>query len=263
MISYDEFVYYKKFTIGVFNFCNGKVNPLNPYIILEIDYADDVRHTYANIIKPNMLLVHIDNIVSQYYGDEDKIRSLIFIAITHELLHSEQCMSQMKYRMDRNYMGFIESCVDTACYKWLYLNRREIEHLFHFNLSFDYFRDKVIDMEDYERNGLEEYYKQILMDMVFRDDETYYRFERAILDQYDNVVINFNNSPNLLIKSKGKFCENTLKEFVQAVGAAASVYDNYTLEVNVVEAPYRGMQKAMMVTFMLTNRIIKPMHFIN
>ena len=102
-ISYFE--HYKQFAYSVFNYLNGRINRFCNNIIFEVDYADEVNYTFANLRKPNRLTLHIMNIVEECNSplNRNKIYSMIFIVIGHELTHVDQDMSQQAYKNNRQY----------------------------------------------------------------------------------------------------------------------------------------------------------------
>ena len=88
-------------------------------------------------------------------------------------------------------------------------------------------------------------------------------FKVSVLDKYRNIFINFNGGANLLIKSDGEFCGQSLEGFIQAIGTEAGIYDHYTMNVSLREQPYREMPDTVIVSFVLSDRYINPIVFRN
>ena len=271
MVTYDEFVYYKMHAIHIFDYCKGKILRYITDPIREVDYMDTVNYTYANIRRPNMVFLHIGNICAEYpwrsFNDTLKRISLIFTAIVHELYHLEQPMSQELYRTDQVYKITVEKSVEEMTYKFLLENKAEIDDIFDINLDLSYSKDLIIKNQHknwsmyYKQASVEDMYKNTIMNVIFRKDISFNRFCEEILDRYDNISIGFENGLNFLIKNNGEFCEQSLNGFISAVGAVAGIYDRYTVDVNVVELPYRDKEYIANVMFTLSNRSIYPMMF--
>ena len=266
MTTLQQFTFYKNFAHEIFNYLKTRINRfINP--ILEVDYADMVNYTYANNRKPNIIMLHIDNIVCECGNgyNKNKICSMIFIALTHELFHVEQSMSQEMYRSDYNYKVFVESAVEKQTLKFLVDHSNEIYNLFGVYLDLSYFNIDNMGKGKYEAIMNAEYiYRYTIMNVIFRKDFEYRRFESDILNKYRTIYIRFENGPNFLIKSNGEFCESTLNEFISSVGCFAGKYDRYTVNVRMEKVPYREQEEvAAQVTFTLSNRCLYPMVFRN
>ena len=266
MTTLEQFVYYKNFAYQVFEYLRSKINR---YIIpvLEVDYADMINYTFANNRKPNIITLHIDNLVYEAGNgyNKNKVCSMIFIALTHELFHVEQSMSQEMYRSDYNYKVFIESAVEKKTLMFLVDNSKEILNLFGVYLDLSYFDINDIGNGKYESIGtVEGIYRSTIMNVIFRKDFEYRKFEHDILNKYNTIYIGFENGPNFLIKGNGEFCESTLNEFISAVGCFAGKYDRYTVNVRMEKKPYREQEEiAAQVIFTLSNRCLYPMVFRN
>lgn len=264
MTTHDQFVYYKNFAYEVFDYLKG-ISKFIP-CILEVDYCDTVGYTFANIRRPNIINLHIDNIVCECGNgyNKNKICSMIIIAITHELFHVEQLMSQELYRSDKNYHNSIESAVEKKTLMYLVDHAFYINSRFQMELDLSYFDIHNMGNGNYVAcTNAEQIYKYTIMNVIFRRDYSYKEFEMNVLDKYKSIAIVFENGANFLIKSNGEFCDSTLSIFIQSVGAEAGKYDRYTVNVNVVAGPYREQEDVAIVTFTLSNRQIYPMVFRN
>ena len=268
MATLEQFVFYKNFAYRAFDYLHKKINR---YIIptLEVDLADMVDFTFANIRRPNMVFLHIDNILAECknHNNINKVYSMIIIVLTHELHHIEQVISQETYYLDKIYRISIENSVNFKSYNFLCANKYEIDRIFEMNLDLTYLEDlngrKGYKKWDrfYETCTVEQMYKYTIMNTIFRKDIKYYQFEEECLNKYDNIVIAFEYGPNFLIKSNGEFCGQILNEFVSAVGAVAGIYDRYTVKISKSEKPYRDKESVIYITFTLSNGQIYPMIF--
>ena len=267
MLSFNEYVNLKAIAERAFEYCKQRIlHYINP--VLEVDYADTVNYTFANIRRPNMVFIHLDNVAAEYPIDIGYKRvSLIFIAIAHEMFHLEQVMSQELYRMDTVYKITIEKSVEQKTYEFLKANKKEIDRLFGINLDLSYLKNQMAKnhYKDwsgfYQSANVEQIYKNTIMNVIFRKDISFNYFCEEVLNKYDNISIAFENGPNLLIKSNGEFCDQNLNAFISAVGAAAGRFDRYTVGINVIESPYRDKELIANVIFTLSNRSIYPMVF--
>ena len=267
MTTHEQYVYYKDFAYKAFEYCNGKINRFIN-CTLEVDYADMVNFTFANIRRPNNIFIHIDNIVTECGNgyNKNKIFSLIFIAIVHELFHVEQVMSQELYKTDKVYKISIEKAVEYSTYNWLLSYKPDIDRRFNMYLDLSYLEDSINRNEYkewdrfYRSGSVEELYKYTIMNIVFRNDASFKRFDEEVLSKYENIIIVFENNSNFLIKSNGEFCDYNLKDFVLTVSNTVSIYDRYTINVSVTE-PNRDKSNVAVVRFTLSNRLICPLSF--
>jgi hypothetical protein len=204
-------------------------------------------------------MLHIDNIIGQY-GNGNRVNevcSLIIIALTHELHHAEQELSQVRYKTDSIYRDTIEDGANSMAYHFLVAHRDEINRLFNINLNLVYLESIGRLNTQYHSNNLEGYYKDILRNVWFRNDEMFGKFEREFLDKYPNVYLSFDNLFNLHIKSNGEFCERALNDFLIATEVYCGRYDRYTMEVYLDE-PYRDKSEGVVLRFKLSDMVIDP-----
>lgn len=271
MITQDQFEFYKTFAHRVFDYISPKIlNYIKCY--LQVDVADMVNYTFANLRRPNIIYLHLDNIVIECGNgyNKNKVCSMIIICITHELFHVEQIMSQEDYRNNPASQILVEKSVNAKSYGWLLANKDLINRVFGLDLDLGYLHE-MLSYEDqniydqwmkmYYQCNVEQMYKYTIMNVVFRNQKNYDKFKRDILDKYENIVIAFENGANFLIKSNNEFCGSVLNNFISMVGETMGKYDRYTVNVNMVESPYRDKSYVAYVTFTLSNRTIIPMIF--
>ena len=262
MLTLETFSYYKQFAYNVFDFLYKKINR---YIWpqLQVDYADYIDYTFANIRRPSTIYLHLENIAAEVGNQYNKngICSMIVIVLTHELFHVEQMMSQENYRLYSDSKQMVESAVNNATYVFLYQNRELISKTFGIALNLEY----LIHINRYYAYEAcmtpELIYKYTIMNVVFRNDHKYYEFESKYLDAYDNIVISFENSHNFLIKSNGEYCDQNINPFVAEVENSAGRFDRYTVNISGSEKPYRDKENVLWITFTLSNRQIIPIRF--
>lgn len=263
--SLEQFAFYKDFAIKYFNYAKKKILKYTANIAtLEVSYADYVNYTFANIRRPANIFIHIDNIVAECGNGYNKngICSFIVIAITHELFHLEQDMIQDRYRSDRQYCNSVESSTDNMAKSWLLNNMAEINRLFGMFLDLSYFEERDTSINAYQSTSMEKFYKDTIMNVIFRKQNSYLNFERVVLDSYQTIYINFNHGDNLLIKKNGEYCGSSIGLFLREVQAQAGRFDRYTIDTGVVDT-YRDEGGVALVTFTISNREIYPMNFSN
>jgi hypothetical protein len=255
----EQFTFYKDFAERAFNYLCNRICKYNQNIRLIVDYSDFVRFTLANFKRPNIVMLHIDNVVAAY-GNANRVNevcSLIIIALTHELHHAEQELSQERYRTDFVYKDTIEDGANSMAYHFLAAHRDEINRLFNINLDLSYLESIGRLNTRYHSSTLEGYYKNILRNVWFRNDELFGKFEREFLDKYPDVYLSFDNLFNLHIKSNGEFCERALNDFLIATEVYCGRYDRYTMEVYQDE-PYRDKSEGVVLRFKLSDMVINP-----
>lgn len=263
----EHFSHYKNFAESVFQYLNGKINKYCTRINFEVDYADMVNYTYANLRRPNNLYLHIYNIVAECNGvyNRNKIYSMIFIVIGHELHHVDQMMSQETYKNNKVYREEVETDTDFTNYMWLKANKKDIDQTFGIDLDLSYYSDLNLMSQSgiFTCRNIADYYRAIIKNVIFRDDKTYEKFESEILLKYPSLFVSFDEFNNLLIKSRNEFCGPNLNAFIQLVNDEAARYDHYTLNVSLLDWPYREMLDAKTVVFKLSDRYSSPIVFQN
>lgn len=266
-MTLEQYVFYKSFAESAFYFLSKKINRyIIPYLI--VDPGDLVNFTFANIRRPNIITIHMENIIAECGNgnDKNKVCSMIIITISHELFHVEQLMSQERYRSDKYYKMVAELSDIYATYDFLTKNKSAIDRAFSMNLDLSYIKQDLAKggydpqwLYKYNSGNVEQLYKYTIMNVIFRSDKSYNDFEKSVLDVYDDIVIIIDRGYNFYIKRDGEFCDSCLNEFVQMVGDTIGVYDRYTIGVEVVDSPYRDKSHVAYVTFTLSNRYIYPM----
>ena len=263
LTTFEQFCYYKNFAISVFNFLNGVINR-QLLCRIEVDVSDYANFTFANIRRPNIVFVHIDNIVSQCGNayNKNSVCSLIVQAIAHELFHVEQMMSQEMYRLNAVYAKDIEDSVNYEAYCFLLKHKQEIDKVFYIDLDLSYIKSLFANMKEdnkYQYCNCEELYKYTIMNVIFRNDKRYYNFQNTILDKYSTVVFNFENNTNFLIKSNGIYQDQAMRSFIFTTGIMVGIYDRYTLNIETRVEPNRG-NRTVIVYVKLLNRCIYPIY---
>lgn len=266
MTTVQQFEFYKGFAQSIFQYCISK--NINRFVncTLEVDYCDYVNNTLANLRKPNKISLHIDNIINECGGNGNRINdivSLIFIAITHELMHVEQLISQETYISDQEYRKNAEYAVNSATYNFLAYNQQEINRMFGIQLNLSYLEDEPMKdyLKQYQTCNVRDMYRYSLLNILFRSNKKFKEFDDNVLSKYDTIRIIFKNGDNFLIKSNGEFCDYNLNSFVTALGAYAGSYDCYTVEINVTDIPNRDKGTEANVLVTLSNRKRRAMYY--
>lgn len=266
-MTLEYFSHYKTFAENTFKYLNGKINKFCTKIHFEVDFADMVNYTYANLRRPNNLYLHIYNIIAECNGvfNRNKIYSMIFIVIGHELHHVDQMMSQESYKNNKVYREEVETDTDFTNYMWLKANKKDIDQTFGIDLDLSYYSDLNLMSQSgvFTCRNVADYYRSIFKNVIFRNDKTYEEFESNILLKYPSLLVSFDNTNNLLIKNRNEFCGPNLNVFIQLVNDEAAKYDHYTLNVSLSDFPYREILDAKIIAFSLSDRYSNPIVFPN
>ena len=92
------------------------------------------------------------------------------------------------YRSDYNYKIYIESAVEKETLRFLVDHSNEIYKIFGVYLDLSYFDIDNMGTGRYEAISTSEYiYKNTIMNVIFRKDFEYRRFESDILNKYRTI----------------------------------------------------------------------------
>lgn len=120
MQLYEGMQTYIPFTEMVFNYLNGRVNP-NNRCRLFIQHYHQVD--YAHFRKPNSVFFMLGSVINNMYYEPNRdlsIKGLIITCLAHELSHADQCAAMLRYKVDTNYMQFVEYAANLNA--WLFMN---------------------------------------------------------------------------------------------------------------------------------------------
>lgn len=251
----NDYTAYRIFTEDTFRFLGPLITNFHKNVRLEVDPIDMVTFSFAKFRRPTTVHLYLYNIMSCASG-QNMACSLILIALTHELLHSEQYLIQNQYNNDSEYRKFIEGSTNKAAYKFIINNRQRIRDEMGFDVDLSYFNHNDIPFCDgYRSCNLEEYYKLLFMNVILRNPIQYQKFADEILDKYPTVFITFDRKNNFLIKSNGEYCRQTLDAFIRAIDIYASRYDYYTMCVKLDESSNRSGHQVVVILEVLDKGI--------
>jgi hypothetical protein len=95
------------------------------------------------------------------------------------------------------------------------------------------------------------------MNVIFRNDSEFYKFKAKELDRFNNVIIEFENIYNCLIKSNGIYSNQALRGFISNVSAIFGIFDCYTLSVVSRIESNRGIETNI-IKFSISDGVVCP-----
>lgn len=256
----SKFEMYKQFAYDAFKFLAPKITQFHKNVKLSVDYADYITHTYANLRRPSWVYLHLYNLMCNCHSS-NSLTSMIVIALTHELFHSEQVIIQERYNSDCRYKQWIEASTNKAAYDFLVEYRQQIQDELT-DLSLEYFMSSTTEMSaGYTRCNLEEYYHLLFLNVIVRSMSSYKKIAETVLNAYPTILITFDRINNFLIKSNGEYCRNTLPAFIRAIEYYVARYDYYTMSVRLDESFNRDHPQQALMIVEKFNGGIHPMAF--
>lgn len=191
------------FIIKVFNYYNGKINPINK-ATLDINWANLMGYNIGGYSRlPNIVIINPMVIIRFYNNDEFIIKVSIIETIIHELYHSDQLINYVLYASDVNYNKFIEHACEVQTALYIMGHTQEIYNIFGINLNSNNIKDYNKYMAYWDLPGVRYqrryYYDHIFMcidDMCNIDKNVALKVHQFIMDNVknrDNIIININN----------------------------------------------------------------------
>ena len=130
---------YAPMALSIFNYLNGKINPLNvctPFIgWFSVD-------NYAQFQYPNRMCIFLASIIENFYdkskteqSNTDIIMSVTALCIAHELYHANQNIDAYKYRHDNSYMTNIENSAEYSAERFCLDNVDIFKSMFGFKYA--------------------------------------------------------------------------------------------------------------------------------
>lgn len=257
----NKFELYQQFAYDAFKFLAPKITKFHKNVKLNIDYADYITHTYANFRRPTWVSLHLYNLMCNCYSFNN-FMSMIIIALTHELFHSEQVIIQERYNTDDDYKRWIEACTNKAAYDFLSRYYQQI-HDELADLNLEYFMNPTTEMATgYMRCNLEEYYHSLFLNVIVRSMKSYEKIAETVLNEYPTILVTFDRINNFLIKSNGEYCMDTLPAFIRAIEYHVAKYDYYTMSVRLDGSFSRNHPQQALMIVEKFNEGIHPMVFL-
>lgn len=261
MISqYSSFETYKNFAYDAFKFLAPQITEFHKNMKLAVDYADFITHTYANLRRPSWIFLHLGNLMANCFSINN-LTSMIVIALTHELFHSEQIIIQERYNSDKEYRRYTEAATNKAALDFLIKNKKRIQDEL-CDLNLEYFMRPGTELAaGYVRCNLEEYYHSLFLNVMIRNYNSYKEVADSILNVYPTIMVTFDRINNFLIKRNGEYCRNVLPAFIRAIESYVAKYDYYTMSVRLDESFNRSHPQQALVIVEILNGGMHPMAF--
>lgn len=269
IMTYNEYHYYSDIAIKLFNYMNGNINRVNSQCQLYIDMYDNINNTYANIRYPNFIFIHIGTIIDSwdddwicYMNKDSYVVSCISWALAHELHHADQLLSMIQYNANPYYKKSIEGDVERASYDWVANHSKEISNITGIDIVIrDIDSPSLPDTGNYRKASVSQFYKQTIANIIIRDLNLFNKLKVFIDDSMcDDIVLNFNETDSVVIKSYGKYLAENVIQFSSLSYKYAGFYDLYHIKVS-VNIKDIDNRKIAIVDFVFTDSAIKPMIF--
>lgn len=268
-MTFEEYHYYSDIAKKLFDYMNGNINRMNSRCELYIGMYDYVHNTYANIRYPNFIVVHVGTIIdswddswSQYMDKSSYIASCIAWAISHELHHADQLISMLQYNRNEAYKRSVEGDVERASYDWVASHSREISRLIGIQIVIrDIDSPSLPSKGNYTKASVEQFYKQTIANIVIRDMDLFNKLGVFTTDNCDDIVLNFNNTDKVVIKSNGEYLPENINIFSELAYKYAGYYDVYHINVTAKITTGLSGRDTAVVSFMITDNLIRPMIF--
>lgn len=268
-MTINEYHYYSNIALKIFEYMNGKINTMNSKCQLYIDMYDLINGTYANIRYPNFIFIHIGTIVDSWNNDWDDymdkssyIVSCIAWALSHELHHADQLISMLQYNRNPSYKKAVEGDVERASYDWVASHSREISNLINIPIVIREIDSPSLPLRgNYTRASIAQFYKQTIANIIIRDLDL---FNKLIVftddSSCDDIILNFNNTDTVVIKSNGNYCAENINLFSSLAYKYAGYFDIYHINA-VSKIDNINDRKIATVNITITDNYIKPMIF--
>ena len=276
----EEFTYYSNIARRMFDFMNGKINPIN-ICQLEIALYGNQPRMFGDFQNPNRVHLFMENIIDdwkpEFYDNYEVTKydytcNLIALTICHELFHSEQVMDTARYKDDKDYYDSIETAVKIEALNWI--ENSGINKVFHFKICIEDF-GKDVPYEYQQLDEIDDFYYQILVNAVERVS-----MKSEIADNiYDylfsinvhNVIIGFIDTNNgidcnnysmksLVIKQNNEFLYSAFTDFCNLVYENTARFTKYEL-ADLFD--YNSNTNTSTLRFLVKNQIIEPVIFLN
>lgn len=267
-MTVEEFNTYQEITIKLFNYMNGRINTLNRFCTLTVDMYDLVNRTYGNIRYPNHITIFLGTAIDSWdpqwsciMSKHDYICTSIAWAISHELHHADQLISMINYGINPSYKSIVEGDVERASYNWVSTHSGELSRIANFNCVIDNVCVKSLpDTTNYKKASVKEFYLQTLANIVIRDLDVFRDIEIfSNDDKCENIIIDFNSTDYVTIKSGGNYLQENINIFNDIVYKYAGYWDTYSIDINIFEMTDKS--STFIVKIDIKNQIINPITF--
>ena len=265
MIGIEELQEYISAANTFFEFMNGKINTMNP-CTFRIEMYDYNGRAYANINYPNDVYINIGTIAEswndewiQIMSKRDYIFTIIAWSIAHELFHADQLISMVAYNHDPTYRLKVEGDVQRASYDWVYKNRKKLSELGNFNCKIAFISSEILPpVSDYRKASAKEFYFQTIANIILRDLELFNQLTILKNDNdTDSILVVFNKQDSIMIKEKGMYKDDRIKQFSDLAYKYAGQYVRYSVSI----ATQLYNNKSCIVDITITDQLVEMMRF--
>ena len=266
-MTVEEYIIYSEKARQIFSFLNGRVNSMNKFCILVTDSYDFVNMTYGNIRFPSNIIIHIGNIVDEwmpqyerYMNKYDFVCTIITWAITHELFHSDQEISMLRYNNDEQYRTSVEGDVERSSYDWVVNHSVEISQACGFNVIIQMLTSNNLpNISNYAKVGVKDYYLQTIANIVIRDIDYFLALQVFTNDSLCNdMILMFNDLESVVIKSNDRYLKENIGLFASLVSKYCTNYNRYNIGIDVTFGTNGANRRMATVRLTISEGVILP-----
>lgn len=269
LFTIDEYKYYTDTTYKLFNYMNGRINQLNNKCVLIINSYDFINNTYGNIRYPNEIIINVGTIINgwrdewaQFIDKREYVNSSIAWAISHELHHADQLIAMTLYNTNSAYKNEMENDVERASYDWVLNHAKELSAICGCKISIDKLDSNTLtNSGNYTKANTREFYLQTIANVVIRDLSLFEELKVFTNDHMcEDMILIFNNTDTVVIKSNGKFLDENINLFSDMVYKHCH-YNKYNVYID-IGFSYNSASRCMAtVQFTISDPILYPMQF--
>lgn len=256
---YPLYEKFKPFVEEVFIYLNGYVNPYNP---CQLYIAMFSTHNYAEFAKPNLVISYLGSIVNNFHDNEDTIKKVIIITLTHELFHSEQSLDMLRYGKDPYYQMMAELQNEGYAEKWVMDHAGELYSKFGVIMLFED-TERLKHADFWEQNTVKNHYLRTIVDVVYRNEGAFPIYS-DLFDAHDTISFHINDSMKVLIKYRGEYNDRGMPLFNQIINkyCRRELYITYfNIKSKITKDEQIFGQKGIDIHFELSNNYMKPIEF--
>lgn len=206
--KFDEGI--NSFIINVFNYYNGKINPINK-AVLDINWADLTLCEDGGYSRPPNIIVINPLVISRYNENIIDLKISIISTIIHELYHTDQVINYQLYASNPNYNKYIEFSCEMETILYIAAHQIEINSTFGLDIYIDKMQyNKMISYWHqpgvrYQRRYYHEHIFMCIDNMCAFSKEVGADLHKAIINAINNdkTIILLINNTAIFISYKG------------------------------------------------------------
>ena len=192
----------------VFNYYNGKINILNPNVILEINWINGDCKLYGSLCTPGRIIIYIKSILNNpHIKNFTDIKIVVIETIIHELFHADQNINFEKYYYDNEYKNNIENAVQRQSYIYMASHIIEIKNIFDIDIDFKFTYNLIYNYEyaPYIKFNDIDYIASLLENIL--GIKTYNEIVNYISNRIINSVLLYLNQKCIYLIKDGYLCD--------------------------------------------------------